>query len=52
MESYVYTLSAARSRLKRGHKSVLVFQPYTAKLIRFTLRNWKTSKKKIKYLKW
>lgn len=42
--NYVYTLSAARSRLKRGHRFVMVFEPGTGQLLRFTDRNWKAMK--------
>ena len=38
--SYVYTKSAAKGRLKRGAKSVLVFQPYTGLLIKVTEKNF------------
>jgi hypothetical protein len=36
---YVYTFSAVRSRLRRGHKSVLLFIPSSGQLVRVTLSN-------------
>jgi hypothetical protein len=41
--SYVYTMGAARSRLKRGHRSVRVFLPRNGRLMKVTKGNWKSS---------
>lgn len=36
---YVYTLAAVRSRLRRGHRSVLLFWPNTGALVKVTKSN-------------
>lgn len=41
LETYVYTVAAARGRIRRGAKSVLLFIPYTAQLKRYTKRTIK-----------
>lgn len=38
-ERYVYTMSAVRSALRRGRRSVLLCMPYTCQLVRVTSRN-------------
>jgi len=43
MESYVYTISAVRSALRRGKKSVLLFLPNDGHLIKVTKRNLRLS---------
>lgn len=39
--TYVYTLTAARTRLRRGHRSVRYCVPGTCQLVTLTKRNWK-----------
>lgn len=40
---YVYTLEAVRGRLRRGHRSVLLFLPNDGRLIKVTKGNLKKS---------
>jgi hypothetical protein len=46
MRGYVYTMSAAAARLRRGHKSVLVFVPYVGRCMRVTRANLAAARKR------
>jgi len=45
IESYVYTMEAAKKRLSRGYKKVFVFQPYTGRLLTVSKSNIEKVKK-------
>lgn len=46
---YVYTMEAARGRLNRGAKSVLVFLPCDGRLMKVTKKNWKGALKQFNH---